>query len=347
MDGGEGCWMLINGYKVEVELARDWIKENRVKRVLVQAPPGLRNVAGKLVEELSSNLEEILLHGGGCWGGCDLAVAHARAIGAGGIIHLGHARFLDEDPMPVLYLECRRADPEPLLRSLERGMSVLDGHRRIGLGMTVQWLDHLEQAKLLLKGCGVITLTGPPTRPLRYEGQVLGCTYQPLLQLSNKIDGYLVIGSRFHGLGLGLQTEKPTYYLDPELGVLDGLHAEVERLLRSRYGYIERAQEARKMGIIVSVKPGQLRMQCAMKLKRLLEGAGRRAEILIMDDVSMEMLRDSGLEAFINTACPRLSIEDQARIELPLLLPAEALIMLGRARWGEVVRSPRYLAMEV
>ena len=339
--------MLISGYKVELELARDWIRENRVKRVLVQAPPGLRNIASKLIEELSSSLEEALLHGGGCWGGCDLAVAHARAVGADGIIHLGHARFLDEDPMPTLYLECRRGDPEPLLRTLERGISALEGYERIGLGATIQWLDHLDQVKLLLERHGVITLTGPPTRPLKYEGQVLGCAYRPLLQLSSKVESYLIIGSRFHGLGLGLQTEKPVYYLDPELGVLDGLNAEVERLLRSRYGYIERARKARRMGIIVSVKPGQLRMQCAMKLKKLLDGADKRAEILIMDDVDIEMLRDSGLEAFINTACPRLSIEDQERIKLPLLLPAEVLIMLGRVRWGEVVRSPRYLMMEV
>jgi 2-(3-amino-3-carboxypropyl)histidine synthase len=347
MDDGEGYWMLIDGYRVEVKLARNWIRENHVKRVLVQAPSGLRNVASKLVEELSSSLEEILLHGGGCWGGCDLAVAHAQAVGADGIIHLGHARFLDEDPMPTLYLECRRANPEPLLRTLEKGMSALDGHERIGLGATVQWLDHLDQVKLLLERHGVITLTESPTRPLRYEGQVLGCAHQPFLQLSSKVEGYLVIGSRFHGLGLGLQTEKPVYFLDPELGALGGLNAEVERLLRSRYGYIERARGAGRMGVIVSVKPGQLRMRCAMRLKRLLEEAGRGAEILIMDDVNMEMLRDSGLEAFINTACPRLSIEDQEHIELPLLLPAEVLIMLGKAGWKEVARSPRYLVMEV
>jgi 2-(3-amino-3-carboxypropyl)histidine synthase len=339
--------MLISGYRVEVELARNWIRENRVKKVLVQAPPGLRNVASKLVEELSPSLEEVLLHGGGCWGGCDLAVAHARAVGADGIIHLGHARFLDEDPIPTLYFECRRADPEPLLKALKRDMGALGGYERIGLGATVQWLDHLDQAKRLLERHGMIALTGPPTPPLRYEGQVLGCAYQPLLKLSSEVDGYLVIGSRFHGLGLGLQTEKPIYYLDPELGTLGGLNIEVERLLRSRYGYIERALEARRMGVIVSVKPGQLRMRCAMKLKRLLEKAGRRAEILIMDDVNMEMLRDSGLEAFINTACPRLSIEDQECIELPLLLPVEALIMLGKVGWEEAARSPRYLMRKV
>ncbi|MEM4497494.1 MAG: diphthamide biosynthesis enzyme Dph2 [Nitrososphaerota archaeon] len=343
---GIAC-MLIGGYKVEVELARGWVRENRIRRALIQAPPGLRGIANKLVEELSSSLEEALLHGGGCWGGCDLAVAHARAVGADGIIHLGHARFLDEDPMPCIYLECRRADPEPLIRALEGNMKSLEGFERIGLGATVQWLDHIDLLKHLLGGRGIRARTSPPTPPLRYEGQVLGCAYQPLLKLSGEVDGYLVIGSRFHGLGLGLQTEKPIFFLDPELGAMGALGAESEKLLRSRYGYIEEARDARDLGLIVSIKPGQFRMRCAMRLKKLLERAGRKAEILIMDDVDMEMLRNSGFEAFINTACPRLSIEDQERIELPILLPAEALIMLGEARWEEVIRSPRYLAMEV
>lgn len=339
--------MLIDGYKVEVELVRSWAKSNRIRKALIQAPPGLRRIANELIEELSSSLEETLLHGGRCWGGCDLAVAYARAVGADGIIHLGHARFLDEDPIPSIYLECRRANPELLIKTLERNTKVIEGCRRIGLGAMVQWLDHLDLVKRLLGEYGVKALTGQPTPPLRYEGQVLGCAYQPLIKLSNQVEGYLVIGSRFHGLGLSLQTEKPIFFLDPELGTLGVLGAEVERLLRSRYGYIEVARGARSLGIIVSIKPGQFRMRCAMRLKKLLEDAGKRAEILIMDDIEMGMLKNSCFEAFINTACPRLSIEDQECVKLPILLPIETLIMIGKARWEEVVKSSRYLVMEV
>ncbi len=339
--------MLIGGYKIEVEQAKSWIKENNIRRVLIQAPPGLREIARRLAEELSSSLEEIMLHGGGCWGGCDLAVAHASAVSADGILHLGHAKFLDEDPLPTLYLECRRADPGPLLKTLKKNIRLLEGCGRIGLGAIVQWLDHLDLVKQFLGEHDVSALTGPPASPLRYEGQVLGCAYAPLLKLSEKVNGYLIIGSRFHGLGLGLQTEKPIYFLDPELETLGPLDAEIERLLRSRYGYIEMARRANKIGILVSVKPGQFRARCAMSLKKLLERAGRRAEILIMDDVETDLLRDSGFEAFINTACPRLSIEDQGSVKLPLLLPTEALIMIGEARWEEVIRGPRYLMMGV
>ncbi len=339
--------MPINGYRVDAEEARRWAKKNGIKRVLIQSPPGLRKIAQMLVEKLSGDLEEVFVHGGGCWGGCDLAVSHAKAVQADGIIHLGHVRFLEKDPIPTLYLECRRTDPEPLLAALESGRELIQQHRKVGVGATVQWLDFLNQVESRLREYGAEVLIGAPTPPLRYKGQILGCAYEPLLRLSNKVDCYLIIGSRFHGLGLALQTEKPVYSLDPELKRVSSLDVEVERALRSRYGYIERFRRSGRVGILVSVKPGQYRMGVAVKLKRLLKDSGMKAEILIMDDVEADLLKDSGLEGFVNTACPRLSIEDQQRVDMPLLLPMEALVAVGAVRWEEVVRTPRYFSMEV
>lgn len=339
--------MLIKDYKIDVESVRRWIRENGVKRVLVQAPPGLQEVRRRLIAEISGEVEEVFVHGGECWGGCDLAIAHARAIRADAIIHLGHARFLEGSSIPTLYLECRRADPAPVLAALEKGKETLKAHHRIGVGATIQWQDSLSLVKRKLKEYGVEALTGSPIPPLRYEGQVLGCSYKPLLKLSKEVGCYLIIGSRFHGLGLALQTEKTVYSLDPELQRLEGLSTEVEGLLRSRYGYIERFREAKNIGILVSVKPGQYRMRVAEKLKNILKGGGKRAEILIMDDIEVNSLKDSGFEGFINTACPRLSIEDQQALDEPLLLPMEALIAVRAARWEEVIRTPRYFMMEV
>ncbi|MCD6312567.1 MAG: diphthamide biosynthesis enzyme Dph2 [Thaumarchaeota archaeon] len=339
--------MLIEGYEVDIEGVKRWIRENGVKKVLVQAPPGLREVRQKLIDEISGELDMVFVHGGGCWGGCDLAVAHAKAIGADAIIHLGHARFLEKSPIPTLYLECRRADPAPILAALERSRKIFQGYRRIGVGATIQWQGSLSLVREKLEEYGVEALTGSPIPPLRYEGQVLGCGYEPLLRLSREVECHLIIGSRFHGLGLALQTEKPVYSLDPELRRLDDLSAEVKKLLRSRYGYIEMFREAERIGVVVSVKPGQYRMGAAVKLREALRKAGKRAEILIMDDVEVNLLRDSGFEGFVNTACPRLSIEDQQALDKPILLPMEALIAVGATRWEEVIRTPRYFLMEV
>jgi len=49
----------------------------------------------------------------------------------------------------------------------------------------------------------------------------------------------------------------------------------------------------------------------------------------------------------VNTACPRLSIEDQERLRKPILLPMEVAVALSKASWGEIIRTPRYMAMEI
>ena len=52
-------------------------------------------------------------------------------------------------------------------------------------------------------------------------------------------------------------------------------------------------------------------------------------------------------EAFVNTACPRLSIEDQNRFKKPILLPMELAVALNRVSWEEIIRTPRYMVMEI
>ncbi len=339
--------MLIDGYVIEVEKAREWVKRNRLRRILIQSPPGLWRQARELAEELSQDLDEVLLYGGSCWGGCDLAIHSAKLVKADGIIHLGHARFLRSEPLPTLYLECRRADPKPILKLLEEGVDRLRGYRRIGLGMTVQWLDHLGLIHGKLRELGLEVFTEAPEPPLEYEGQILGCSYTPLLKLSNLVDCYLIIGSRFHGLGLALQTSKPVYSLDPELQKFYDSRLEAEKILRIRYAYIEEFRSVREAGVLVSIKPGQYRLGLASRVRSLLRRAGKYAEVLIMDDIVIDRLRDSGFEGFVNTACPRLSIEDQMMFEKPILLPAEAMIAVGERSWEEVVRTPSYFSMEV
>ena len=334
-------------YRIDFEKLEKWIQAGGFKTILIQSPPGLRGAAVELAEKLSHLTETILLHGGSCWGGCDIAFRDAETLKADAIIHLGHARFLEKTPIPTYYLECRYKIPLRLLDALERLESPLAGFKRVGLGLVVQWLDFLGHIRKKLKEMGFDVFVGEPVFPLRYEGQVLGCGYFPLLKISDKVDCFLVIGSKFHGLGLALQTNKRTYAIDPEAGKIFDLEGDVKKLLRSRYAYIERFKRTRRVGVIVSVKPGQLRLKLASKLRKILKRHNKQVEIFVMDDVSESHLKDLPVEGFVNTACPRLSVEDQLEIDKPLLLPAETLIALGELRWRETIRTPKYLLMEV
>lgn len=337
----------MNRYRIDLEEIEEWVKAKGFKKILIQAPPGLWSEAVKVSDFLKKIGVETMIHGGSCWGGCDVAYSEARSLKLDAIIHMGHSKFLERDEIPTHYLECRYTDPRPLHSLLEAIKDRLNEYRRIGVGLTVQWLDFLNELLTGLRNLGFEPYVGEPEGVLRYRGQVLGCSYNPLLKLEDSVDCYLVIGSVFHGLGLALQTRKPTYAGDPHTQKIVKLEEHVKNLLKSRYSYIQKFKNAKRIGILLSVKPGQRRVRLAMKLKKMIEEAGKVSEIVLVDDVREDYVLDLPHEAFVNTACPRLSIEDQERLKKPILLPMEVAVALNKVDWEEIIKTPRYMAMEI
>jgi len=72
-----------------------------------------------------------------------------------------------------------------------------------------------------------------------------------------------------------------------------------------------------------------------MDLKRLAEKHGRAAEIFLMDLVSPDLLEGYRVDAWVNTACPRIAIEDYLLYKKPILTPPEFEIVLGERPWDD------------
>ena len=106
-----------------------------------------------------------------------------------------------------------------------------------------------------------------------------------------------------------------------------------EAVLRVRHAAIALAQEGETFGILVSRKVGQYRMALARKIKDLLSAHGRRGYLLLMDTVSPELLEGYRVDAFVNTACPRIAIDDAARYPRPVLTYPELEVALGLRPW--------------
>jgi len=105
------------------------------------------------------------------------------------------------------------------------------------------------------------------------------------------------------------------------------------RLLRRRFLQIEKARGAESIGIILSLKSGQKRMELAT----YLAGLSENAFIITMREVTPEALINLGFDCYVNTACPRLAYDDQVRFPVPLLSPAEFEIVCGVREWDEYV----------
>jgi 2-(3-amino-3-carboxypropyl)histidine synthase len=153
------------------------------------------------------------------------------------------------------------------------------------------------------------------------------------------VDGYVFIGAgRFHPLGLAVSTGKPVALANPYLMSAEMLSKrEVMTLAKKRMAAITLAKSARKLGIVVSSKPGQYRLETARTIKSRLVKEGRSAVIIALDEVgTLNLGNFSEVDAFIITACPRVALDGVPDVAKPILTLLEAKLMLGEDRWEDV-----------
>lgn len=274
---------------------------------LLQIPDGLKRKVLKIADELG----DVLIDCESCYGACDIAINEAKVLGCDEIIHLGHSKLVESD-IPVEYMEIRENfDIKPLLKKLDIK------EKKIGLVANIQFIDSLKNVKEFLENKGKTVKIG---KGKFNPGQILGCDISSAKEIEKDVDAFLYIGSgHFHPLGLALQTEKPVYSLNLEKNELENLKQLKEKFLRQRYATIAQVKDAKTFGIIVSVKPGQLRLEIAKKIKKKLEGKGKKAYILVFNEIKPEKLEGLELDCYINTACPRIAIENRTEFKKPIL----------------------------
>ena len=308
------------------------IKGRNARTVGLQFPVGLRTKAVELAQEIESKAGvTCLVSADPSFGACDVAEMPVDLT-----VHLGHA------PMPHLrydrvFFYDLGSPPLKDLGFVDAAIPLLP--RRVGLLTTYQFREWLPAIRAHLEAKGFEVHVGPPDRRVAYAGQLLGCDYHTATVIDGDVDGYLYIGTGdFHPLGVAiLLPDKPIVIADPERGEARDLKDVRDRILRQRHAAIARAHDARTFGILVSRKIGQERMGLARDLKALAEKHERSASLFLMDLVSPELLEGYRVDAWVNTACPRIAIEDILQYKQPILTPQELEVVLGERDWKDYV----------
>jgi 2-(3-amino-3-carboxypropyl)histidine synthase len=306
------------------------VRRRGARTVGLQYPEGLRGRALEIARALEQATgAQVMISTSPSFGACDVPRMPVDLV-----VHLGHA------PMP--YLNLRDVEfleyPQPLasLEFLEAALPLLG--RRVGLLTTAQHLGQLEQVAEYLRARGFEVATGGPDGRVAYAGQLLGCDMCAVRNVDDGVDCFLYVGTGdFHPLGAAMVTSKTVVVADPFTGEVRTMSALKDRVLRQRFGAIARAKEARKFGIIASKKIGQYRMNVARELKAKIEAAGREATIFLMDYVDPMFLKGYDVDALVNTACPRITVDDYLRYDRPMLTPQELEVVLGLRSWDDWV----------
>jgi len=325
-------------FDLEEQRLRDEIRRRGAKRVLLQLPDGLKPQGLRLASIIEDAGATAIISGDPCYGACDIAISEAKELNVDLIVHYGHSKMLRDVDVPVVYFEAYARIP--VGEAVKRSISLLKHWSRIGLATTIQHIKSLDEVRRILSSEGKTVYVGGASPMLR-PGQVLGCNYVNAKAISQDVEAFLFIGGgRFHPLGLALATMKPVVAADPFTCKAYRLDDDARRLLRRRWAEIEEAERSNSIGVIVGLKPGQRRLVEALRVRDELARMGKSVHILAMREITPELLEDfTCFGAFVNTACPRVSLDAESAFTRPVLTLKETYVMLGKLRWEDLLRE--------
>jgi 2-(3-amino-3-carboxypropyl)histidine synthase len=327
----------MRNFDFEEERMKQEILKLEAKRVLLQLPEGLKPEAFRLAKIVEKTGALAIVSADPCYGACDLATAEAESLGVDLIVHFGHARLVRYERVPTIYIEARAT--VNVEEAVGKALSLLKKWHRIGLATTVQHVQALDTVRELLLKDGKTVAIGDAGR-LTYAGQVIGCDYSNVKSVAKNVDAFLFVGGgKFHALGVALSTMKPTVVADPYEGRGFSVDDEAQKIVRQRWASIEQASEARSFAIVVGLKLGQRRFEQALQVKQKLEEKGKSVCLLAANEIVPEVLNEfPSVEVYVNTACPRVCLDDASRFRKPVLTVDDALVVVGELNWEELCR---------
>jgi 2-(3-amino-3-carboxypropyl)histidine synthase len=330
--------MIMKGFDFEEERIKQEIVKLGAKRVLLQLPEGLKPEGPRLAKIIEKTGALLIVSADPCYGACDIATAEAESLGIDLIIHFGHAKQVKHEHVPTVYVEARAT--VTVDDAVEQAIPLLSKWSKIGLATTVQHEQTLDHAREILVHAGKTVVIGDAGR-INYSGQVSGCDYSNVKSIANDVEAFLFIGGgQFHALGIALTVSKPTIIADPYEKRAYSIDAEAQKILKRRWACIEEAEHAKTFGVLVGLKPGQKRLDEALKIKEIVEKSGKTACLLAVREILSEALMEfPTVDAYVNTACPRISIDDAAKFPKPVLTVNEFMVVSGECSWENLLKK--------
>jgi 2-(3-amino-3-carboxypropyl)histidine synthase len=328
----------VKSFDYEEERLKQEIARLGAKRVLLQLPEGLKPEAPRLAKIIERTGALPIVSADPCYGACDLPTSEAESLAVDLIIHFGHAKLLKHEKVPTLYIETRAT---VLVDStVEDSLALLAKYSKIGLATTVQHVQTLDAVREILVRAGKVVVIGDAGR-MSYPGQVVGCDFSNVKTIAQEVDAFLFVGGgKFHALGVALATSKPTIVADPYDKTAYPVDKEVQKILKQRWASIEEARRAKIFGVMISLKPGQKHFDEALKIKETVEKMGKTAFLFAIREILPETLMEfPTVDAYVNTACPRISLDDASKFRKPVLTINEFMVVSGEFSWEDLLKK--------
>lgn len=334
---------LPSNYNFEIHKTVWRIQQSGAKTVALQFPEGLLLYACVISDiiERFCNVATVIM-ADVTYGACCIDDYTARALGCDFMVHYAHSCLILVNQCLLSNILYVFVDIGIDMRHfVETVKNNFGRERRIALVSTIQFVASLRAAKpqFELEFDNVII---PQVKPLS-PGEILGCT-SPVL---DSRDVVIYVGDgRFHLESVMIQNPNvEAYKYDPyskKLTIEKYDHGKMHDLRRTA---IQRAQSAKKFGIILGTLGRQGSTRILSHLEQLLSERNIPFVVVLLSEIfpaKLAMMQD--VDAWVQIACPRLSIDWGYAFDKPLLSPYEAEVALNAAQWKEVYPMDFYSA---
>lgn len=135
--------------------------------------------------------------------------------------------------------------------------------------------------------------------------QVLGCSNP---KFNEKTQAILMIGQgKFHTVSLAYESKLPTYVIEWNK-IWKVAEEEILKMEQKEKGALKKYLMSDEVGILITTKPGQMRFKKAMEFHKNLHE--KKSYLFIANDINVKEFENFGIKTWINTACPRMDLDE-------------------------------------
>ncbi|KAI9089591.1 putative diphthamide synthesis protein-domain-containing protein [Phlyctochytrium arcticum] len=328
----EAIKALPKNYSFEIHKTLWQIKKNNAQKVALQFPEGLLMFALTIADILEQFAQvETLVMGDVTYGACCVDDFTARALQCDFMVHYGHSCLVPVDITAIKTLYVFVDIGIDTSHFVETVRFNFEPGKRLVLVSTVQFMAALQASRVELSND--YTVTVPQSKPLS-PGEVLGCT-APRLEDQ---DALIYLGDgRFHLEAIMIANpDIAAFRYDPYSKVFTREGYEHEEMHSLRKNAIEKAKNAKQFGLILGTLGRQGSLKVLEFLKSQFDSRNISYCVVLLSEIFPSKLAQfPDVDAWVQIACPRLSIDWGYAFPKPLLSPYELAVVLRCVEWQE------------
>ncbi|MBP2172777.1 diphthamide biosynthesis enzyme Dph2 [Methanococcus voltae] len=298
-------------WNLETERVYNYICNSKAKKVILQAPEGLKRSVDLEISKLRQKFieyntkpEEIpkmIIWGESCFGACDLCDREVSLLNPDLIVHYGHEELsYVKSEIPVIYVHAYYNVDEDFKKNMEKLQKELNNPTIVS---TVQFKKCLEEYDPnIILGCRAVITNWKNDESILYVGT-----------------------GRFHPLMMAYKFKKTVKIYNPlSQEVSEITESEIKKMIKIRIGKITKLMlnPPKKVGIVLSTKKGQCRAKVFEKMIELCEENKIEYTPIVLNNISPSNLIYK-VDAYVICACPRIVLDDYSNYDKTLVTARE------------------------